>query len=138
MEDLVDYSWMRLAACRNKTELFFLEQNGQNLTKARKICAECPVQIQCRDYGDRLRTATPPISKGLWGGMTVEELWIASAQGQTTQDVCQARGCSDLVPLTMGTKRPRIYCSPACARREVSARYSDRNRLGRKLKRKVA
>jgi WhiB family redox-sensing transcriptional regulator len=36
--------------------------------RAKEICAECPVQIECRNYALEIRE-----QYGIWGGMTENE-----------------------------------------------------------------
>lgn len=60
-----DTSWMEQAACLNSDpELFFPDQDNARLADktAKKICRDCPVKDECRDWADTTRQA------GMWGG----------------------------------------------------------------------
>ena len=66
-------SWMNQAACKGRTNLFFgiagerPERRIRREESARKVCAECPVLIPCRDLARINR------ENGFWGGETEEE-----------------------------------------------------------------
>lgn len=60
-----DRDWMVDAVCKGvDTELFFPERgDNKSVEEAKAICARCPVQSQCGEYG---------ISEvyGFWGGVS--------------------------------------------------------------------
>lgn len=62
------------AACRTADPEIFHPHGGANrgaLTKARAICADCPVRTDCLEYA----LAHPDTSRhGIWGGLVREEL----------------------------------------------------------------
>lgn len=66
-------SWTVDAACDGRTELFFApagerpEARQVREGKARAICAECPVLIECRDWARENR------EYGFWGGESEED-----------------------------------------------------------------
>ncbi len=66
-------SWFSDAACRGKTYYFFPhfaerpEAKDKREVRARKICAECPVISQCREY------ARANGEHGFWGGESEDE-----------------------------------------------------------------
>lgn len=66
-------AWMDQAACKGRTNLFFgmagerPERRIRREESARKVCAECPVLIPCRDLARINR------ENGFWGGETEEE-----------------------------------------------------------------
>jgi len=66
-------SWTVDAACEGRTELFFApagerpEARVVRESKARSICAECPVLDSCRDWAREQR------EYGFWGGESEEE-----------------------------------------------------------------
>jgi WhiB family redox-sensing transcriptional regulator len=66
-------SWTVDAACEGRTELFFApagerpEARQVRESKARAICAECPVLIECRDWARENR------EYGFWGGESEED-----------------------------------------------------------------
>lgn len=53
--------WMEDAACKGKTDLYFL-QPGQNSRQAKRICETCAVVEPCREY------AAATGSEGIWAG----------------------------------------------------------------------
>jgi WhiB family redox-sensing transcriptional regulator len=66
-------NWVRDAACRNLTpkasaQLFFADRPGAGAyTRARQLCATCPVQPHCLNWA-----LTNP-EYGFWGGMNHDE-----------------------------------------------------------------
>ena len=67
--DVGDHSpqWFAQAACRGRTEKFFLDK-GQPATEAKEICAGCEVRQECLDHAIVKRE-----TRGIWGGMTSVE-----------------------------------------------------------------
>lgn len=61
--------WTDRAACKGKTELFFI-QRGDNVSvsKAKQICQNCPVIEECRNY-----VLYHPERFGIWAGMTEKD-----------------------------------------------------------------
>lgn len=62
-----DMSWLLKAACRGMgPDLFFPDpRDGATSVEAKKVCAGCPVRVQCLDYAvEHLE------DHGVWGGMT--------------------------------------------------------------------
>jgi WhiB family redox-sensing transcriptional regulator len=66
-------SWTTDAACEGRTELFFApagerpEARVVRESKARAVCGECPVLVQCREWARENR------EYGFWGGESEEE-----------------------------------------------------------------
>lgn len=66
-------SWTADAACEGRTELFFApagerpEARAVREGKARSVCAECEVNIACRDWAREHR------EYGFWGGESEED-----------------------------------------------------------------
>ena len=61
--------WIEHAACVGvDPNIFFPEQGVQDNSKARAICASCPVKRQCGDYA-----VDEYIVHGIWGGMSEKE-----------------------------------------------------------------
>lgn len=59
-------SWMEEGACQNLDEdsqIFFPAQ-GYNAREAKKICARCPVRVQCLNWSIETRQMF-----GVWGGV---------------------------------------------------------------------
>ena len=71
-----DLSWMNKANCKGRSEYFFAsyserpQARARRVEKAKKICAECAVREQCKEYG-RQNTEI-----GVWGGETEEERYL--------------------------------------------------------------
>lgn len=61
-----DFSWHQTAACRNlSSDIFFPNNyNDSSLEKARQICSNCPVKIQC--FQDAISNNV----YGIWAGTT--------------------------------------------------------------------
>ena len=69
---LIDFTdpapqWFAQAACRGRTEKFFLDK-GQSPAEAKAICAGCEVRQECLDYAIAKRE-----TRGIWGGLTPVE-----------------------------------------------------------------
>lgn len=63
---LIRPEWMQDAACRGvDPELFFPPQGG-SVAAPKAVCTECPVRVECFDYGASERF-------GVWGGATERE-----------------------------------------------------------------
>lgn len=68
-----DYTWRRDATCRDTDpELFFpvgtTGQALQQIAKAKNVCCECPVKIECLQFAMETNQDT-----GIWGGLSEEE-----------------------------------------------------------------
>jgi WhiB family redox-sensing transcriptional regulator len=65
--------WTAKAACQGQTDLFFPpagerpETRAKRETKARELCAACPVLADCRSWARENR------EYGFWGGESEEE-----------------------------------------------------------------
>lgn len=73
----LDREWMSRALCRllplSEVDEIFFPLNGrshdakrryqQKVTRAKKICRSCPVNVECEDYRNRIRD-----DNGVWGG----------------------------------------------------------------------
>jgi WhiB family redox-sensing transcriptional regulator len=66
-------SWVDFARCRGSFDLFFdppgepPNMRRRRVAAAKALCAECPVQMLCRE------AATQRRENGIWGGETEEE-----------------------------------------------------------------
>jgi hypothetical protein len=111
-----DYAWMRQAACKGKSHLFFNDSGHGTYEAARKICAGCPVQFQCEAYGHVGVNLPIGNNRGIWGGKTCEELLDEERQhaGEILTGYC--RGCD--APMYAKSEqrvgRPRTFCTHAC------------------------
>lgn len=63
-----DEEWQAFAACKGLTDWFFVERGGQGASRAKRICAGCPVQEQCLDFAVRNNE-----TMGIWGGKSERE-----------------------------------------------------------------
>ena len=75
-----DYSWRRKAICRDTDpDVFFpVGTTGYALVqiaKAKGVCGECPVRVQCLDYA--LETNQ---DSGIWGGTSEDERRVLRRQ----------------------------------------------------------
>lgn len=70
----MNLEWMDSAACRHHDpELFFASDAGRPgqdsaIVEALRVCAACPVIVQCRDYQKQVGA-----SFGVWGGRMVRD-----------------------------------------------------------------
>lgn len=58
-------SWRDQAACKGLTNLFYTER-GEPSVQAKRVCARCPVQAECREAGMAEHF-------GIWGGLSEQE-----------------------------------------------------------------
>lgn len=63
-----DHSWMLAGNCRERDPSFFFPSDGVGVERARRVCADCPVRIECLEYALRYR-----IEHGVWGGASERE-----------------------------------------------------------------
>lgn len=66
-DDYVDYvlsrKWMPKAKCRGVNPDFFYPERGASTKEAKEVCAQCPVERLCLEYG------VQKVEKfGIWGG----------------------------------------------------------------------
>ncbi len=60
--------WMLQARCRGFAPEEFFPSDGVGVEEARKICAECTVQVECLEYALEHR-----VNHGVWGGCSERE-----------------------------------------------------------------
>jgi WhiB family transcriptional regulator, redox-sensing transcriptional regulator len=60
--------WFQLAACRGKGPNNFIRGPKSDYGSTRKLCATCPVRLECLDFALADDSLT-----GLWGGTTDTE-----------------------------------------------------------------
>lgn len=63
-----DYDWMEHARCRGINPDEFFPADGTGVEIAQRVCAACPVVIECLDYALDNR-----IEHGVWGGASERE-----------------------------------------------------------------
>ena len=69
-------AWQRRAACRGpESTLFFAPtapearpERESREARAKAICGDCPVHVECREYALRIREP-----HGIWGGLNENE-----------------------------------------------------------------
>jgi hypothetical protein len=120
--------WMRKAACKGAFDVFFPAQQS-HLQAAKKFCAACPVQLQCREFAVGM---VDSINRGVWGGKSVSELTdIRNERQATTNRPCTNPTCSNMLPQDPPHGQPRKYCSTKCARVCAARRYDKRRKISR-------
>lgn len=60
--------WQEKALCRDQDVTIFFPEKGESSRAAKKICARCPVRIECLNYA--LRNGE---RYGVWGGTSERE-----------------------------------------------------------------
>ncbi len=55
--------WMEKAKCKDRTDVKFFPDNGDNAFAARRFCSGCPVRVQCLEYALHHN-----LTDGVWGG----------------------------------------------------------------------
>jgi WhiB family redox-sensing transcriptional regulator len=63
-----DYDWMLRAHCRGASPSEFFPSDGVGVEFAQRICANCPVRVECLEYALKFR-----IEHGVWGGASERE-----------------------------------------------------------------
>lgn len=64
---MTSLAWMDQAACRGiDTNVFFLDRGGHAAERARELCADCPVQVECLEFGIKEEF-------GIFGGLAPRE-----------------------------------------------------------------
>lgn len=61
-------AWFALAACRGAGVDQFVTRDSRAATRAREVCAGCPVRVECLDYA-----LDDPSIVGIWGGTSARE-----------------------------------------------------------------
>lgn len=66
---MADEDWRVLAECANwEPELWFPDHDPGALAEARRVCAGCPVSLDCLEYA-----LGNPKEEGVWAGTTVSQ-----------------------------------------------------------------
>ena len=107
----------RRACAGQDTELFFPDRGGR-VSRARSICARCPVRVECLDY------ALDHFEVGVWGGLTEEE---RRAERRRRKHRPSTRACV----ICREPYQPRIAaqltCSAKCRRERDVRQRRERN-----------
>jgi WhiB family redox-sensing transcriptional regulator len=61
-------AWMQHAKCHGADPERFFPTESTGVDDARRVCAECPVQVECLEYALDNR-----IDLGIWGGVSQRE-----------------------------------------------------------------
>ena len=64
----MDNDWMSTGLCSDQPPSLFFPSDGVGVEVAKRICADCPVKDQCREYA-----LTHRIDHGVWGGTSERE-----------------------------------------------------------------
>ena len=107
-------TWQAHAACRGAgTRAFYIERHDHSeYGHAKAICAECPVVMECADFGSHFGE-----KEGIWGGMNPIELrrWRRMRGGKAVCFQCEQVFKH---PVALGTSVR--YCSAECQRRAAT------------------
>ena len=63
-----DLEWQDYANCRGADADLFFPERGASTRKAKGICAECQVQVDCLEFA-----VTKSEKFGIWGGLSERE-----------------------------------------------------------------
>ena len=66
--ELIDLAWQDEANCMGANADLFFPERGASTRKAKQICAECEVQVECLEYA-----ITNGEKFGIWGGLSERE-----------------------------------------------------------------
>ena len=66
--DVMDTVWMADGKCRELPPETFFPSDGVGVDAARRICADCPVKMECLEYA-----MANHIDHGVWGGTSERE-----------------------------------------------------------------
>lgn len=64
----MDDNWMARGSCIDQHPSFFFPSDGVGVTRARKVCNDCAVKLECLEYALENR-----IEHGVWGGASERE-----------------------------------------------------------------
>ena len=60
--------WMAKARCRTEPPSLFFPSDGVGVEVARRVCAECPVKVDCLVFALQAK-----VEFGIWGGTNGKE-----------------------------------------------------------------
>lgn len=63
-----EFAWMHHARCRGVKPTEFFPSDGMGVEAAQRVCASCPVRVECLEYALEHR-----IEHGVWGGASERE-----------------------------------------------------------------
>lgn len=64
----MDTEWMARGNCRRESPSMFFPSDGVGVEVARRVCATCPVKLECLEYA-----LANGIDHGVWGGASERE-----------------------------------------------------------------
>lgn len=79
---MTELSWQDYANCRGADADLFFPDRGASTRKAKAICQECEVRLECLDYAVRMGEKF-----GIWGGMSERERRRIRRQRTVTRKV---------------------------------------------------
>jgi WhiB family redox-sensing transcriptional regulator len=65
--------WAEQALCAQADADAWFPDKGRQAVMAKRICAACPVRVQCLDYALAGADTWSGIATGIWGGTTPRE-----------------------------------------------------------------
>ena len=111
--------WMLQAACRDMPTAVFFPGDGYHgghiYTRAKKVCATCPVRLECDAYADQLPYGQA--AYGCWGGITPRDRRTRASRARPTKfdyGENQCRICG--IDYTRRTPNSVLCDNPECAR----------------------
>jgi WhiB family redox-sensing transcriptional regulator len=104
--------WREQAACRGMDPAIFFPEDtgGDPYAEARKVCASCPVQVECREYAISAYERA-----GMWGGWTWNRRRDARSARVERRDGARVLRCvvcgDEFTSVAAGVHK---YCGPTC------------------------
>lgn len=110
--------WTENAICAQADPEVWFPEQGRTAAEARRICANCPVAVECLEYALKHN-----IGHGVWGGFSERERNTMKREPQRLPGFC--RNDHNLLEVGMDANGACRQC-----RRDRWDRYRDRRRLG--------
>jgi hypothetical protein len=115
-------------------------QNSGDRERAKKICAECPVQLDCATWALQELNRGEYLT-GVYGGMMVAEIKIDARPGTVSfsDRICEWEPCENPIPDRGSPKGGNLqrFCCVNCRRSEQKRRAALRD-IQQKIIRKSA
>lgn len=102
------HSWLDQAACLGSDPHIFFDDTADSNTKAKTICARCPVQAECLEDGRRSDATLG--AYGVRAGLTVEERYQSNVRA--------CRNCGGVFHSRRRAFCDKAECRAASQRRE--------------------
>lgn len=115
-------AWMKDALCRDHPEVTFFPDLGQSARPAKRVCDDCLVKRQCREWS----LEQGPELDGVWAGMSqLERRAVRPDRPRPTREPARCGGCGRVELVLRRGLCPR--CSMAAYRRQrASSRWRTR------------